>query len=68
MERKIMSLGRSSFVISLPKHWMKLNELKKGDVGNASAKVSTISQTFPFPALYVNIPSVVWFPFFSISC
>ena len=32
MERKIMSLGRSSFVISLPKHWMELNELKKGDV------------------------------------
>jgi phosphate uptake regulator len=32
MERKIMSLGRSSLVISLPKHWMELNELKKGDV------------------------------------
>ncbi|HJX02226.1 MAG TPA: phosphate uptake regulator PhoU [Candidatus Bathyarchaeia archaeon] len=32
MERKIMSLGRSSLVISLPSHWTKLNELKKGDV------------------------------------
>lgn len=32
MERKIMSLGRSSLVISLPKSWMQLNELKKGDV------------------------------------
>jgi phosphate uptake regulator len=32
MERKIMSLGRSSLVISLPKNWMQLNELKKGDV------------------------------------
>lgn len=32
MERRIMSLGRSSMVISLPKNWMKLNELKKGDV------------------------------------
>ncbi|NWG10225.1 phosphate uptake regulator PhoU [Candidatus Bathyarchaeota archaeon] len=32
MERKIMSLGRSSSVISLPKNWMQLNELKKGDV------------------------------------
>lgn len=32
MERKIMSLGRSSLVISLPKHWVKMNELKQGDV------------------------------------
>jgi phosphate uptake regulator len=32
MERRIMSLGRSSMVISLPKNWMQLNELKKGDV------------------------------------
>ena len=31
-QRKVMSLGRSSLVISLPKHWAKLNELKKGDV------------------------------------
>jgi phosphate uptake regulator len=31
MERKIMSLGKSSLVISLPKDWMQLNELKKGD-------------------------------------
>ncbi len=31
-QRKVMSLGRSSFVISLPKHWIELNELKKGDV------------------------------------
>ena len=32
MKRRIMSLGRSSMVISLPKNWMQLNELKKGDV------------------------------------
>lgn len=32
MDRKIMSLGRSSLVVSLPKHWVKLNELKRGDV------------------------------------
>jgi phosphate uptake regulator len=32
VERRIMSLGRSSMVISLPKNWMELNELKKGDV------------------------------------
>lgn len=31
-QRKIMSLGRSSLIISLPKHWTKLNELKQGDV------------------------------------
>jgi phosphate uptake regulator len=32
MERKIMSLGRSSLVISLPKNWIQLNNLNKGDV------------------------------------
>ncbi|MGD0644292.1 MAG: PhoU domain-containing protein [Candidatus Bathyarchaeia archaeon] len=32
MERRVMSLGRSSLVISLPKNWLQLNELKKGDV------------------------------------
>ncbi len=31
-QRKIMFLGRSSLVISLPKHWTELNELKRGDV------------------------------------
>ncbi len=31
MERKIMSLGKSSLVISLPKEWMQLNNLEKGD-------------------------------------
>ncbi len=31
LERKIMSLGKSSLVISLPKEWMQLNDLKKGD-------------------------------------
>jgi phosphate uptake regulator len=31
MERKIMSLGKSSVVVSLPKEWMQLNDLKKGD-------------------------------------
>ncbi len=32
MERRIMALGRSSMVISLPKNWMNLNELNKGDI------------------------------------
>ena len=31
-QRKIISLGRSSLVISLPKYWVRLNELKQGDV------------------------------------
>ncbi len=31
-QRRIMSLGRSSLVISLPKYWTQLNELKQGDV------------------------------------
>ena len=31
MERKVMSLGKSSLVISLPKEWMQINDLKKGD-------------------------------------
>lgn len=31
-QRKIMSLGRSSLVISLPKYWTDLTELKSGDV------------------------------------
>ncbi|MCW4010338.1 MAG: phosphate uptake regulator PhoU [Candidatus Bathyarchaeota archaeon] len=31
MERKVMSLGKSSLVISLPHDWMQINDLKKGD-------------------------------------
>ncbi len=31
-QRKVMSLGRSSHVISLPKLWVEMNELKRGDV------------------------------------
>lgn len=31
MERKLMSLGKSSLVVSLPKEWMQQNDLKKGD-------------------------------------
>jgi len=30
--RKIISFGTSSFVISVPKHWIRENKLKKGDV------------------------------------
>lgn len=31
-QRRVMSLGRSSLVISLPKYWTQLNGLKPGDV------------------------------------
>ena len=31
MKRKIVSLGRSSLVVSLPKTWIKMHTLKKGD-------------------------------------
>ena len=30
--RKLMKLGRSSLVISLPNSWIKMNKLKKGDI------------------------------------
>lgn len=30
--RKVMLLGRSSFVVSLPKEWIKFHKLKRGDV------------------------------------
>jgi phosphate uptake regulator len=47
MERKIMSLGRSSLVISLPKHWVKLNELKKGDVVSLAVQRDRSLAVFP---------------------
>lgn len=47
MERKIMSLGRSSVVISLPKHWVKLNELKKGDVVSLAIQRDRSLVVFP---------------------
>ncbi|MEM0111753.1 MAG: phosphate uptake regulator PhoU [Candidatus Parvarchaeota archaeon] len=31
-QRKIMSLGRSSLVVSLPKNWVQMNRLKQGDL------------------------------------
>lgn len=47
MDRKIMSLGRSSLVISLPKHWMELNELKKGDVVSLAVQRDRSLVIFP---------------------
>ncbi len=47
MERKVMSLGRSSLVISLPKHWVKLNEIKQGDVVSLAVQRDRSMVVFP---------------------
>ena len=47
MERKIMALGRSSLVISLPKHWVRLNELKQGDVVSLAVQRDRSLVVFP---------------------
>lgn len=46
-QRKIMSLGRSSLVISLPKHWTQLNELKQGDVVSVAMNRDRSLAIFP---------------------
>ncbi|MGB9959680.1 MAG: PhoU domain-containing protein [Candidatus Bathyarchaeales archaeon] len=48
-QRKIMSLGRSSLVISLPKYWTQLNELKQGDV--VSVAINRDRSLVVFPSL-----------------
>lgn len=47
MERKIISLGRSSLVVSLPKHWVELNELKKGDTVSLAVQRDRSLVVFP---------------------
>jgi len=47
MERKIMSLGRSSLVISLPRHWTRLNGLNKGDVVSLAVQRDRSLVVFP---------------------
>ena len=49
MERRIMSLGRSSMVISLPKNWMHLNELNKGDVVSFAIQRDRSLVVYPAP-------------------
>ena len=46
-QRKIMSLGRSSLVVSLPKHWTKLNELKQGDIVSLAIQRDRSLAIFP---------------------
>ena len=48
-QRKIMSLGRSSLVISLPKHWVNLNELKRGDVVSLAVQRDSSLVVVPGP-------------------
>lgn len=45
--RKIISLGRSSLVISLPKHWIELNKLKRGDVVSLAVQRDRSLVIFP---------------------
>lgn len=47
MERKLISLGRSSLVVSLPKHWVELNELKKGDAVSLAVQRDRSLVVFP---------------------
>jgi phosphate uptake regulator len=51
-QRKIVSLGRSSLVISLPKLWTKLNELKQGDL--VSLTVQRDRSLMVFPGSYME--------------
>jgi phosphate uptake regulator len=46
-QRKIMALGRSSLVVSLPKHWVNLNELKQGDVVSLAVQRDRSLVVFP---------------------
>ena len=46
-QRKIISLGRSSLVISLPKHWIELNELKQGDMVSVAVQRDRSLVIFP---------------------
>ena len=46
-KRKIMALGRSSLVISLPRHWVNMNELKQGDVVSLAVQRDRSLVVFP---------------------
>jgi phosphate uptake regulator len=47
VERKLMSLGRSSLVVSLPKNWIEMNELKKSDVVSLAIQRDRSLVVFP---------------------
>jgi phosphate uptake regulator len=56
--RKIMSLGRSSLVISLPKHWTNLNELKQGDVVSLAIQRDRSLAVFPGTGTKKNVNEI----------
>ncbi len=58
-QRKIMSLGRSSLVISLPKHWTKLNELKQGDVVSLAIQRDRSLAIFPGTGSKKSVKEIV---------
>jgi antitoxin component of MazEF toxin-antitoxin module len=57
MERKIMSLGKSSLVISLPKEWMQLNNLEKDD--SVSFKIQRDRSLVVHPTLKKSEPKEI---------
>ena len=46
-QRKIISLGRSSLVVSLPKHWIEMNKLKRGDMVSVAVQRDRSLVIFP---------------------
>jgi phosphate uptake regulator len=46
-KRKIMALGKSSLVVTLPKHWTELNGLKQGDVVSLAMQRDRSLAIFP---------------------
>ena len=46
-QRKIISLGRSSLVVSLPKNWIELNDLKQGDMVSVAVQRDRSLVIFP---------------------
>lgn len=57
-QRKIMSLGRSSLVVSLPKYWTELNELKQGDVVSVAMNRDRSLVIFPGLKSEEEIPKI----------
>jgi phosphate uptake regulator len=57
-QRKIMALGKSSLVVSLPKHWTNLNELKQGDVVSLAIQRDRSLAIFPGTGIKKGIKEI----------
>jgi Phosphate uptake regulator len=57
-QRKIMSLGRSSLVVSLPKYWIELNELKRGDIVSMAINRDRSLVIFPGTRKQSELPKI----------